>query len=233
MPTPITKGGVTVDVVRVFELILERRCKLRPEEYADWLDRLELMLRTLRVRYAFVFRQRVMRDPPRLLRQVAEILGVTGERVRQLQLRALRKLRHPARRSHLGERGDVAETLHAVEVWASSSAPGPAAATAHLPHRGNRALLLRLEDVDLPTRAWRCVERLNLTFLGDLAQRTERDVFLTGGIGRKTLRQVREILALYGLHLGMQVPDWEKVKEEALCRPAGRSCSDDDPPRRR
>lgn len=71
-----------------------------PEEFAD---NLPAVLETLRERERLVLTLRYLEDEPRSLTQIAQVMGVTKERIRQIEAKALRKLRNnPTKKRALG-----------------------------------------------------------------------------------------------------------------------------------
>ena len=55
-------------------------------------------------------------------------------------------------------------------------------------------------------------------YIGDLIQKTEGEMLRTPNFGRKSLNEIKEVLASLGLHLGMDVPDWPPDNIEELAR---------------
>ena len=70
-----------------------------PQEFAD---NLPAVLETLGERERLVLTLRYLEDEPRSLAQVAQVVGVTRERIRQIEAKALRKLMHPTKKRALG-----------------------------------------------------------------------------------------------------------------------------------
>ncbi len=55
---------------------------------------------------------------------------------------------------------------------------------------------------------------LKRVYIGDLVQKTEAEMLRTPNFGRKSLNEIKEVLAQMGLHLGMEVPGWPPESEE-------------------
>ncbi len=53
-----------------------------------------------------------------------------------------------------------------------------------------------------------CLKNDNIRYVGDLVQKTEAEMLRTPNFGRKSLNEIKEVLAQMGLHLGMEVPGW-------------------------
>ncbi|MEJ2314980.1 MAG: DNA-directed RNA polymerase subunit alpha C-terminal domain-containing protein, partial [Nitrospirota bacterium] len=69
----------------------------------------------------------------------------------------------------------------------------------------NQNLLKSVDELELSVRAHNCLKNANIRTLADLVQRTEQDMLRTKNFGRKSLNEIKEILANMGLHLGMRV----------------------------
>jgi DNA-directed RNA polymerase subunit alpha len=81
----------------------------------------------------------------------------------------------------------------------------------------NENLLRTVDELELSVRASNCLQNANITFIGELVQRTEQEMLKTKNFGRKSLREIKEILAEMGLSLGMKLDNWppRELKERA------------------
>lgn len=81
----------------------------------------------------------------------------------------------------------------------------------------NRNLLRKVDELELSVRSANCLKNDNIVYIGDLVKRSEGDMLRTPNFGRKSLNEIKEILATMGLHLGMQVEGWppENIEEIA------------------
>lgn len=70
-----------------------------------------------------------------------------------------------------------------------------------------------VDELELSVRSSNCLKSANITYIGELVQRTEQEMLKTKNFGRKSLRELREILDSKGLQLGMKV-DWTPPVEE-------------------
>jgi len=77
-------------------------------------------------------------------------------------------------------------------------------------------LLTRADAVELSVRSANCLKNDNIVYVGDLVQKTEAEMLRTPNFGRKSLNEIKEVLAQMGLHLGTDVPDWPPENLEAL-----------------
>ena len=70
-------------------------------------------------------------------------------------------------------------------------------------------LLLRpVDDLELTVRAANCLKAENIYYIGDLVQRSEHDLLKTPNLGKKSLLEIKSVLAQRGLSLGMQIEPW-------------------------
>lgn len=69
-----------------------------------------------------------------------------------------------------------------------------------------------VDELELSVRSSNCLKSANITYIGELVQRSEQDMLKTKNFGRKSLRELKEILESKGLYLGMKV-DWTPPKE--------------------
>ena len=70
-------------------------------------------------------------------------------------------------------------------------------------------LLLRpVDDLELTVRSANCLKAENIFYIGDLIQRSEADLLKTPNLGKKSLTEIKDILALKGLELGMRLENW-------------------------
>jgi DNA-directed RNA polymerase subunit alpha len=69
-------------------------------------------------------------------------------------------------------------------------------------------LLRPVDDLELTVRSANCLKAENIFYIGDLIQRTEVELLKTPNLGRKSLTEIKDILALKGLSLGMRLENW-------------------------
>jgi DNA-directed RNA polymerase subunit alpha len=82
----------------------------------------------------------------------------------------------------------------------------------------NAALLKKVDELELSVRSANCLKNDNIVYIGDLIQKTEAEMLRTPNFGRKSLNEIKEVLASMGLHLGMEVPGWPPENIEELAR---------------
>src|SRR6202049_810962 len=69
-------------------------------------------------------------------------------------------------------------------------------------------LLRPVDDLELTVRSANCLKAENIYYIGDLIQRTETELLKTPNLGRKSLNEIKEVLATRGLSLGMKLENW-------------------------
>jgi DNA-directed RNA polymerase subunit alpha len=82
----------------------------------------------------------------------------------------------------------------------------------------NPALLKKVDELELSVRSANCLKNDNIVYIGDLIQKTEAEMLRTPNFGRKSLNEIKEVLAAMGLHLGMEVSDWPPENIEDLAK---------------
>jgi len=102
----------------------------------------------------------------------------------------------------------------------ASSAMAPIGGTAEPETNSNqlnRFLLKKVDELELSVRSANCLKNDNIIYIGDLVQKTEAEMLRTPNFGRKSLNEIKEVLASMGLRLGMEIPGWppENIEEMA------------------
>jgi len=82
----------------------------------------------------------------------------------------------------------------------------------------NPALLKKVDELELSVRSANCLKNDNIVYIGDLIQKTESEMLRTPNFGRKSLNEIKEVLANMGLHLGMEVPGWPPENIDDLAK---------------
>lgn len=75
-------------------------------------------------------------------------------------------------------------------------------------------LLVPVDEVAFTIRTSNCLATENIKYIGDLVQRTETELRKIPNFGKKSLDEVKEVLASYNLSLGMEVAEWPPVGME-------------------
>ena len=79
----------------------------------------------------------------------------------------------------------------------------------------NENLYRTVEDLELSVRSANCLKNANITFIGELVQRTEAEMLKTKNFGRKSLNEIKQLLEVMELSLGMKIDDWEPPEPAA------------------
>jgi DNA-directed RNA polymerase subunit alpha len=69
-------------------------------------------------------------------------------------------------------------------------------------------LLRPVDDLELTVRSANCLKTENIHYIGDLIQRTEVDLLKTPNLGKKSLTEIKDVLASRGLSLGVRLENW-------------------------
>ncbi|MGB1277771.1 MAG: DNA-directed RNA polymerase subunit alpha, partial [Nannocystaceae bacterium] len=73
----------------------------------------------------------------------------------------------------------------------------------------NEYLWRSVDELELSVRSANCLQNANIHYIGDLVQRSEAEMLKTKNFGRKSLKEIKEILANMGLSLGMKIENWQ------------------------
>jgi len=82
----------------------------------------------------------------------------------------------------------------------------------------NKNLLRKVDELELSVRSANCLKNDNIVYIGDLVQKSEAEMLRTPNFGRKSLNEIKEVLAQMGLHLGMEIPGWPPENIEELAK---------------
>lgn len=82
----------------------------------------------------------------------------------------------------------------------------------------NKHLLRKVDELELSVRSANCLKNDNIIYIGDLVQKSEAEMLRTPNFGRKSLNEIKEVLAQMGLHLGMEVTNWPPENIEDLAK---------------
>jgi DNA-directed RNA polymerase subunit alpha len=69
-------------------------------------------------------------------------------------------------------------------------------------------LLRPVDDLELTVRSANCLKAESIYYVGDLIQRTEVELLKTPNLGKKSLTEIKDVLAARGLSLGMRLENW-------------------------
>ena len=77
----------------------------------------------------------------------------------------------------------------------------------------NENLFRSVDELELSVRSANCLQNANITLIGELVQKSEQDMLKTKNFGRKSLKEIKEILGTMGLGLGMKFDSWPAMLE--------------------
>ncbi len=83
----------------------------------------------------------------------------------------------------------------------------------------NENLFRSVDELELSVRSANCLQQANIKSIGDLVQRSEAEMLKTKNFGRKSLKEIKEILAEMGLSLGMKLENWPPKTSGAVAPP--------------
>ena len=173
-----------------------------------------------------------LRREEQAIQVVATEFAVTRERMRQLEAKAMKKLRKQEVASQLRRLvyGGTAELRKFLRDWKERSLADETASVeavrsdaqmkadffageSFLLDREWRislnSLMVKIEDLGLSVRTGNCLFNVGLRYLGDVIQRSESALLKTKYFGRKSLRELRAVLAEdHGVRMGMILPPW-------------------------
>ncbi len=78
----------------------------------------------------------------------------------------------------------------------------------------NNILLCSVDDLELTVRSANCLKAESINYIGDLVQKTEVELLKTPNLGKKSLTEIKDILAAKGLTLGMKLENWPPIFNE-------------------
>jgi DNA-directed RNA polymerase subunit alpha len=88
----------------------------------------------------------------------------------------------------------------------------PVAETVTVDARVNESLYKSVDELELSVRAANCLENAGIRYIGELVIRSESEMLKTKNFGRKTLNEIKDILAEMGLHLGMKIEGFDPAR---------------------
>ena len=77
----------------------------------------------------------------------------------------------------------------------------------------NEHLFRGVDELELSVRSANCLQNANIHIIGELVQKTEAEMLKTKNFGRKSLKEIREILSEMGLSFGMRIDNWPQMPE--------------------
>ncbi len=78
----------------------------------------------------------------------------------------------------------------------------------------NPIFMRPVDDLELTVRSANCLKAESIFFIGDLVQRSETDLLKTPNLGKKSLTEIKNVLATHGLSLGTRLEHWQSVNHK-------------------
>jgi len=75
----------------------------------------------------------------------------------------------------------------------------------------NENLFRTVEELELSVRSANCLQNAGITYIGELVQKTEAEMLKTKNFGRKSLKEIRDLLSEMDLQLGLKLENWEQL----------------------
>jgi DNA-directed RNA polymerase subunit alpha len=102
----------------------------------------------------------------------------------------------------------VKEQLSIFITFDETQEPVPLETPVKAEEKLNENLFRSVDELELSVRSANCLQNANIKTIGDLVQKTEAEMLKTKNFGRKSLKEIKEILAEMGLSLGMKLENW-------------------------
>jgi len=131
----------------------------------------------------------------------------------------IRKVNYAVTNARVGQITDYDKLT--LEVWTNGAVkPADAVAYAAKILKDQLTIFINFEEHDEPVdelelsvRSANCLQNANIKLIGELVQKSEGEMLKTKNFGRKSLKEIKEILADMGLSLGMQIDHWSQMLE--------------------
>jgi DNA-directed RNA polymerase subunit alpha len=98
--------------------------------------------------------------------------------------------------------------MEQLSIFADLQGTAPVVELSQSVQQVNPLLLRPVDELELTVRSANCLKAENIYYIGDLILRTENELLKTPNLGRKSLNEIKEVLASRGLTLGMKLENW-------------------------
>ena len=186
-------GEFKIDIVKWFYDTIIRKVQFRPAKELNHLECEELVkiFETLSDKENYVLIRRYFRNKDFTItsyKEIGEELGVTPERVRQIEYKAIRKLKHPSRLRKFEYVFSSNKKELDIDYIKTMLSDG-------VTFNFNEATLsakrdIPIEEMNLSVRSFNCLKRAGINTSGDLFDKTEAELMKVRNLGKKSLREV-------------------------------------------
>ena len=114
----------------------------------------------------------------------------------------------PGGRGGLRRQDPQGPALHLHQLRGGRRAGARGARSPRSRQKLNENLWKSVDELELSVRSANCLQNANIRYIGELVQKTESEMLKTKNFGRKSLKEIKEILAEMGLSLGMKLEGW-------------------------
>ena len=146
------------------------------------------------------------------LEEIAKIYGITRERVRQIIAKGIRRLKHHSRTNilfkdneRITERDSLIKQIdnEILELRKKLKYYQKANLKLELPEEIQNEVSsnVRIEDLDLSVRSFRCLKRAGIEFVSEITEKTEEELLKIRNLGRKSVKEIKQKLKQMNLSL--------------------------------
>ena len=114
----------------------------------------------------------------------------------------------PSKRESVRILQDQLSIFGSIKTAAADKAEPEEESSVNNPPPLDPVLMRPIDDLELTVRSANCLKAESISYIGDLIQRTENELLKTPNLGRKSLNEIKEVLAAHGLTLGMKLENW-------------------------
>jgi DNA-directed RNA polymerase subunit alpha len=154
---------------------------------------------------------------PANTRQTSEEDAALGHLQLDASFSPVRKIAYSVEAARVEQRTDLDKLIIDIETNGTidPEEAGSEEETEAEPESHIDPILLRpVDDLELTVRSANCLKAENIYYIGDLIQRTEVELLKTPNLGKKSLTEIKDVLASYSLSLGMRLENWPPASIE-------------------
>jgi DNA-directed RNA polymerase subunit alpha len=148
--------------------------------------------------------------PGNLRRFGDETTKAIGRIVLDASFAPVKRVSYAVENARVEQRTDLDKLVEQLAVFAQLEGSDLGAFTEPAPRTAqfDPILLRPVDELELTVRSANCLKAENIYYIGDLIQRTETELLKTPNLGRKSLNEIKEVLASRGLTLGARLENW-------------------------